>query len=208
MEELLDIVWFKIVDVIEYIRVLIDFGLTPLHPLGPIFIIFILAVVTVAITKALGKAYQPKRYLALEKEFRHWHGVRAEAMACSDFDKGKALAKNIDQGKLNRVYYDYFFEGLLRSLITRYVPVLIVAAYVNEAFKTANLLALFGRDHLFQFVRSQGDAVKIGSVFWYVVVLVAVYLGWSLVLRLWRKYRINPSAGTNEAPSAPISACS
>ena len=41
--------------------------------------------------------------------------LRQEAMACEDREKGKALARNIDQAQLNKAYYDYFFEGFVKE---------------------------------------------------------------------------------------------
>jgi len=84
----------------------------------------------------------------LQKEFHHWYKMRQEALKCEDPAKAKLLAKNIDQAKLNKLYYDYFFEGLMNNLATLYLPIFILLAYVNEAYRSSNLSKLFGRDYI------------------------------------------------------------
>ena len=101
--------------------------------------------------------YTTKRYEKLKKEFAHWFKLRQEALACEDGEKGKLLARNIDQGKLNKVYYDYFFEGLLKNLLTIYLPVIIMAAYVNEAYQPNRLMAKFGEAYVFRIAGSDGE---------------------------------------------------
>ena len=59
-------------------------------------------------------------------------------------EKGKALAKNIDQAQLNRVYYDYFFEGLMKSFITNVLPILVAASYVTAVYTPSALMQRFG----------------------------------------------------------------
>jgi hypothetical protein len=144
---------------------------------------------TVAATKILSKIYKTKRYLQLQKEFRYWYDLRNEALTCKDPEKGKALAKNIDQARLNKVYYDYFFEGLLNSIPTKYLPILIMLAYVNEAFKPDKLLELFGRDYIFKFVNFDGNVIKIGSVLWFVMSMLLIYAIWFLAEKLYSKYK-------------------
>jgi len=111
MDELLDIVWFKILAGVQYGKELLDILFSPLNLLGPAMAILLIAAVTVVCTRFLTKNIKTRRYRELQKEFLHWYNLRQEALNCEDPDKGKLLAKNIDQGKLNRVYYDYFFEG-------------------------------------------------------------------------------------------------
>jgi len=144
MENFMDAVWLKLMVLLHSAGKIIDLILTPLNPLGPAAIILILVIVTVAATKLLSKVYKTKRYIKLEKEFKYWFNLRNEALANQDYEQGKALAKNIDQAELNKVYYNYFFEGLLNSLLTKYLPIFTMLAYVNEAFKTENLMKVFG----------------------------------------------------------------
>ena len=185
MEKLLDIVWLKILILVQYFAWCLDFILAPLNPFGPAVKILVVVFITVATTKFLSKIYKTKRYIELQKEFRHWYDLRKEALACKDPDQGKALAKNIDQAKLNRVYYDYFFEGLLCSLPTKYLPILTMAAYVNEAFKPDNLLKNFGREYIFKFINYDGNVILIGAIFWFVLSLMGVYLAWFIVEKLY-----------------------
>ena len=105
-------------------------------------------------------------------------------MKCDDPQKAKALTRNIDQGKLNEVYYNYFFEGLLNSLATQYLPILSFLAYVNETYKADNLMVRFGRDHIFRFQVGEGAPIDIGAVFWFIISLLMVHLIWA-VLRRW-----------------------
>ena len=187
MEDMLDIVWLKIVAAVSYLTGLMDVVLSPLYPLGPAWVILILVFVTVCITKTFSRYYTTKRYIALEKEFRHWYNLRREALSCEDPEKGKVLAKNIDQAKLNKVYYDYFFEGLLKNILTTYLPILCMAAYVNEAFRKDRLVEKFGREYVFSFSGSGGEPVVVGALFWFVVALLAIYLIWYIIAKKLRK---------------------
>ena len=177
--------WLKILILVQYFVKCLDFILAPLNPFGPAVVILTLVFVTVAATKYLSKNYKTKRYLALKKEFEYWFNLRNEALTCEDPKKGKELAKNIDQAKLNKVYYDYFFEGLLSSLLTKYLPIFIMLAYVNEAFKPDNLLKKFGREYIFKFVNFNGETIFVGPVFWFVLSMLLVYLVWFLIGKLY-----------------------
>ena len=188
MDELLDIAWLKVLVLVQYFVKCLDFILAPLNPFGPAVVILAIVLTTVAATKYLSKIYKTKRYLELQKEFQYWFNLRNEALTCEDPEKGKTLAKNIDRAKLNRVYYDYFFEGLLSSLLTKYLPILIMLAYVNEAFKPDNLLKNFGRDYIFKFVNSDGETIMIGAVFWFVLSMLLVYLAWYIISKLYTKH--------------------
>lgn len=180
MDELLDIVWSKIVAGVGHAFTVVDQLLAPLEVMGPLPVIILLVILTVCLTKVFSRFYTTKRYKALKKEFEHYYNLRQEALACEDREKGKLLAKNIDQGKLNKVYYDFFFEGLLKNILTIYLPCLIVAAYVNEAYKPDNLMTKFGRKFVFQMKASNGDATTISALFCYVMLLLAAYLCWYL----------------------------
>jgi hypothetical protein len=181
MDDVFDIAWLKILVLIHTIVKGLDFLFSPLNPLGPAAAISVIVVLTVASTKFLSRIYKTKRYLKLQEEFQNLYNLRNEALTCKDPEKGKALAKNIDQARLNQVYYDYFFEGLLISIPTKYLPILTMLAYVNETFKPKNLLENFGRDYILKFVNSNGNVVKIGAVFWFVLSMLMVYLVWFVI---------------------------
>jgi hypothetical protein len=189
MEDVFDIIWLKILVLIHFFVKGLDFIFTPLNPLGPAVVILIIVLLTVASTKFLSKIYKTKRYLKLQKEFQYWYNLRNEALTIKDPEKGKALAKNIDQAKLNKVYYDYFFEGLLNSIPTKHLPILIMLAYVNEAFNPDKLLEYFGRNYILKFANFNGNVVKIGGVLWFVLSMLLVYLIWFLVEKLYSKYK-------------------
>ena len=187
MEDVFDIVWLKILVLIHTFVKGLDFIFAPLNPLGPAVVILVIVLLTVAATKFLSKIYKTKRYLKLQKEFQYWYNLRNEALTCKDPEKGKALAKNIDQAKLNKVYYDFFFEGLLNSIPTKYLPILIMLAYVNEAFKSEKLLKNFGKEYIFKFVNIDGNVIKIGAVFWFVLSMLLIYLVWFVFEKLYFK---------------------
>lgn len=196
MDEFLDIVWSKIVIGVGHVYALLNSMLEPLEVMGPLPVIILLILVTVCLTKIFSRVYTTKRYEALKKEFLHWHGLRQEAVACEDREKGKLLARNIDQAKLNKAYYDFFFEGLLKNILTIYLPCLIVAAYVNEAYQPDTLMAKFGKKYVFKMNLSDGDPTVFGALFCYVILLLTTYLGAYLAGRMLRgKQRIkNQSA--------------
>ncbi len=185
MDKFFDIVWLKVLLVVQYLAKCLDFILAPLNPLGPAVIILVVVLATVAFTKFFSKIYKTKRYLELQKEFQYWFNLRKEALACKDPEQGKALAKNIDQAKLNRVYYDYFFEGFLSNLLTIYLPILIMVAYVNESFKPDILLNNFGREYIFKFINYDGKVIFVGAVFWFVLSVLLVYLAWFIIEKLY-----------------------
>jgi uncharacterized membrane protein (DUF106 family) len=187
MEELLDNLWLKTLDFIGAVESLFDFIFAPLNFFGPAVAISIIAFITVGITKFLTKIIKTKRYETLTKDFKYWYNIRQEAMKCEDPEKAKLLAKNIDQAKLNKVYYDFFFEGFMLGLITKYLPILIFAAYVNEAYRTENLIKVFGREYVFKFSGSGSNPVLVGGVFWFIVSVLLIYLCWFLIKRKYNK---------------------
>lgn len=178
MDELLDIVWSKIVLGVGSIFTLVNRILAPLEVMGPVPVIVLLVLITVVATKFFSRVYTTKRYEALKEEFTHWFNLRKEALACQDREKGKLLARNIDQAKLNKLYYDFFFEGLLKNILTTYLPCLIVAAYINEAYQPDNLMTKFGRNYVVKIDATDGDTVLLGALFCYVILLLAAYLCW------------------------------
>ena len=188
MEEFLDTLWFRIEALIHYLRSFLDFLFGPLNSLGPAVAIATMALVTVAVTKYFTKKFKTKRYRELKKEFVHWYNVRQEATRCEDYQKGKLLAKNIDSAKLNKAYYDFFLEGLLNNLLTMYLPILLVLAYVNETYKSAHLLKLFGRDYILRLWSFHGDTLAVGAAFWFVLSLLLIYLCWFIVEKIYGKF--------------------
>jgi len=194
MEAFMDKLWMQIAAGVAGLCQFADKLLAPLHFWGPLPVILLLCLFTVGLTKFLSRNIKTKRYLRLKKEFQHWQQVRQEAMQCEDKEKGRLLAKNIDQGKLNRVYYDYFFEGLMLGLATRYLPILIVAAYINETYRPAALLERFGREYLFKMgTTDNGEPFFMGAVFFYVLALIATYVVWGLVAKYGRRRNQGPS---------------
>ena len=189
MDDVFDIVWLKILVLVHAVVKGLDLLFSPLNTLGPAAAIFVIVVLTVALSKFLSKVYKTKRYLKLQEEFQALYNLRKEALTSEDPEKGKALAKNIDQARLNQVYYDYFFEGLLNSIPTKYLPILIMLAYVNETYKPKNLLENFGRDYILKFVNHNGNVVKIGAVFWFVLSMLMVYLAWFVIGKWADKYK-------------------
>ena len=188
MEEFLDILWFKIVVGIQFAKHILDVIFGHLNALGPAVAIATIALITVVITKILSKRFKTRRYKELRKQFEYWLGIRQEAQKCEDPDQAKLLAKNIDQAKLNKLYYDYFFESLLSNLATVYLPIFILLAYVNEAYRSSNLAKLFGRDYIFKFGGDPAQPMSIGAVFWFVLSLFLIYLGWYIVKKIYTHY--------------------
>ncbi|MEJ2285692.1 MAG: hypothetical protein P8X85_19120 [Desulfobacterales bacterium] len=176
MDKLLDTIWFKILVGVQYLKDFLDLIFGPLNALGPVVAISVIALAAVILAKVLTQLFKTKRYRELQKEFTHWFNIRQEAVKCDDPEKARLLAKNIDQAKLNRLYYDYFFEGLLNSVATRYLPILIFLAYVNEAYQPGNLLKLFGREYLFQIGSAGDNPLMVGSIFWFVFSILALYV--------------------------------
>ncbi len=190
MDAFMDNLWDRIMAVVQYGAALLDRLLMPLHVFGPVFILSVLAFVTVLITKALNRIIITKRYIRLEKEFQHWFKIREEALKGEDYDNAKRLARNIDQAKLNRVYYDYFLEGFLLGLMRNVLPIFVMVAYVNESFRAERLSELFGRGYLLALPAINGNPILVGSVFYFVMALLLIYLVWFVVKRAIKK-RVN-----------------
>jgi uncharacterized membrane protein (DUF106 family) len=184
MEDFLDIIWFNIIDFFHSVASLLDVVFAPLNALGPAVTIFTIALLTVVITKILTKTFKTKRYRELKKEFEHWFNIRQEALKCSDFQKAKLLAKNIDQAKLNQVYWDYFLEGFLISLVTRLLPIVLFFAYVNEAYKLDNLIKFFGKEYIFKFKGVHPELFLVRAGLWFVLSLLLIYLAGFIINRL------------------------
>ncbi len=190
IDEYMDMAWEQIELGVHGAASIMDRALSPLEPMGPVAIIALLALAAVVISKGSSRIFQTRRYTELKDEFQHWYDLRQQALTCADPEKGKLLAKNIDQAKLNRVYYDYFFEGFLKSLVTRFLPLLTILAYVNSAYRPENLAAVFGRDHLFAWQWLVSEPVKVNAPFWFVLMVIGAYLLWAVSTRLLR--RVSP----------------
>ncbi|RLF54109.1 MAG: hypothetical protein DRN37_10690 [Thermoplasmata archaeon] len=197
MESFLDSLWIKIEALVHHIRLLLDAAFLPLDALGPVGAIFILAFVTVLLTKIFSAKFNTKRYRMLKEQFQYWYNLRQEANRCDDPEKANRLKRNIDQAELNRVYYDYFFEGFMKSLLTRYLPLFLMLAYVNEAFKPSQLLERFGRTYVIKVPVHAGKPILMGSVFWFFLCVLFSYGLCSLGKSIGKKARTRrpPSQG-------------
>jgi uncharacterized membrane protein (DUF106 family) len=208
MENFLDSLWFKTVALGHHIGDLLDMILGPLNAFGPAVAIFCIALVTVIMAKILTKTIKTKRYKELKKEFFYWYNLRQEASICKDPVKAKWLAKNIDQAKLNKAYYDFFLEGFLLSLATKYLPIFSLMAYVNEVYKPNNMIKLFGQDYIFRFGTSNGEEFVIGAVFWFIISVLLIYMGWAIVARIYRRYSGARRVEYDEEPASPTNCMS
>jgi hypothetical protein len=192
MESYLDSLWFKIESVIHHIKIFLDAAFSPLTALGPAGAIFVLAFLTVVLTKFFSNKFNTKRYRMLKEQFQYWYNLRQEANRCEDPEKAKRLKRNIDQAELNRVYYDYFFEGFMKSLLTRYLPLFLMLAYVNEAFKPSQLLEHFGRTYVLKIPTFSAKPALIGGVFWFFLSVLLSFGVYSLCKKIVSKARSRP----------------
>ncbi len=202
MESFLNAVWENLYAAILFLAASLDALLSPIQTVtGPAAVIVLLAVLTVFTTKFLGKVCRTKRHIMLEKKFKYWLSVREEAMQCEDREKGKRMARNIDQAKLNRCYYDYFFEGLLLSLLTMYMPILMILSYINTFYRSERLMALTGRDYIMRFSSSGSEPTRVGSVFFFLVSLLSLYLSWFIIKKVLKVMGRNKAV--NEEKQTP-----
>ena len=176
MDNFLDGVWEPIEVFLNSAVMFLDTLFSPLEILGPGFVIFVLAFLIVIFTRILAQFYVTKRYIMLEKQFHYWQGVREEALKHPDMKKGKALAKNIDQAELNKAYYDYFFEGLLKHFMVNVLPILLVVSYVTTVYTPANLLERFGKQWVFSFSFGSSSTVNVSSMLWFVICILLSYI--------------------------------
>ncbi len=152
--------------------------ISPLHILGPVAVTAILAVFTVLFARSFTRRFKTRRYKELEQEFAYWFNLKQEAVKMRDEDPEKArqLGINIDKGKLNEIYYNYFFEGFLNNLLTTYIPIFSMLAFVNYSYRPESLTVMFGKDHLFELLWLNGRTYAIGPAFWFVSCVFATYL--------------------------------
>jgi len=199
----MDTVWIWTLQLIELIQSGLNLVFSPLHVLGPTATIFCIAAVTVVLARWLTQRFKTKRYYRLEQEFRYWYDLRQEALKLKqeDPEKGKALARDIDKGKLNKAYYDYFFEGFLNNLLTMYIPFFGMLTYVNYTYSPEALQELFGRSALFTFTWFNGQSYPVGAAFWFFCSAIMSYLALFLLPWIARKL-LSKGSGGNDGSNA------
>ncbi len=189
MDDFLDRVWEPIEAFLNGAVVFIDTLFAPLEAFGPAVVIFILAFLVVIITRTIARFYVTKRYIHLEKEYKYWQGVREEAIKHPDREKGKTLAKNIDQAELNKAYYDYFFEGLLKHFIVNVLPILLMVSYITTVYTPQNLLKRFGEEYIFSFSFGSSSPINVSSMLWFVICLILSYILFAILKKIFLKNR-------------------
>lgn len=193
MDEFLDGVWFKIVDGVFWCAARLDDLFSFLHPLGAMATVVGIALLTVFVQKLMTRSYRTKRHAELGKRYRELRALRDEALKWTDAERARRLARNIDQAELNHVYYNYFFEGLMMALLTKYLPFALMLAYVNESYRVERLEELFGRPYL---VRLGGEGVAgVGAPVVFTVAVVLLHILWLVVQGRLRRKR---GAGSGE----------
>ncbi|MBU8850302.1 MAG: hypothetical protein KOO64_12215 [Desulfobacterales bacterium] len=186
MDDFLDRVWEPIEAFLNGTVAFIDTLFSPLEIFGPAVVIFLLAFLVVCITRIIARFYVTKRYLKLEKQFHHWQGVREEAMKHPDREKGKALAKNIDQAQLNKAYYDYFFEGMLKHFAGNVLPILFMVAYVTTVYTPETLLKRFGEKWVFSFSFGSSSPINVSSMLWFVICLILSFILFAVLKKVFK----------------------
>jgi len=191
MDSLMDRIWEVIYAFLNKAVVFLDTLFSPLEIFGPGFLIFFLAFLIVIITRIISRFYVTKRFITLKKEFKHWQGIREEAMKHPDREKGKRLARNIDKAELNKVYYDYFFEGLLKNFITNVIPILFMATYVTTVYTPETLLKRFGDEWVFSFSFGESFHMDISSLFWFVICIILSFILFIILKLVFKKLYVN-----------------
>lgn len=198
MDAVLDTLWEYLAAGILFLGNNFFSLLQNLHFLGPIVVISLLALGTVFVTKCLNRWIITKRYVELEKDFHYWAEIRKEAVACEDKEKGKRMARNIDQAELNKAYYDYFFEGLLLGIARRIIPIFFMFAFINEFYQPKRMVEMFGREYVVQMVSTSGEPVLLGGVAWFFISLLMSYLLWYVVTKFVGKAKAKQSTPMSE----------
>jgi len=183
MDAFMDMLWEKIVDTVVLVGDGFDNFVALFDFLGPAVLIFLLAFLIVLITKGLTRLIVTKRFVQLEKEYKRLFELRQATAKWEDREKGRRMARNIDQGELNKVYYDYFFEGFMLGLARKILPIFTMLAYVNEYFRADRLAERFGSAYVFEFPSSGGEPVLIGGLMWYLLSLLFIYLTWHIIAK-------------------------
>lgn len=186
MDAYMDKTWEYIELVIYRIVFQVDQGISFFEFMGAPLVIFLMALGVVFLTRFLSKHCITKRYRALKTNFEHWQSVRQEALNHPDPEKGKRLARNIDQAELNKAYYDYFFEGMLKNIVSNVLPVLLTAAYIIKIYTPEALMQRFGYAYVFN-VSFGATRIEVSSLFWYVISILAGFLLYGGIKALTRK---------------------
>ena len=187
MNDFLDRVWELIYAFLSSAVVFLDTLLSPLEFLGLGAVIFLLAFLVVIFTRILSKFYVTKRYIRLEKEYQHWQGIREEAMKHPDRTKGKRLARNVDKAELNKAYYDYFFEGLLKHFIVNVLPILLMVSYITKIYTPQTMLKRFGEKWVFSFSFGSSSPINVGSLLWFVICLILSFILFAVIKKVFKK---------------------
>lgn len=189
MDDFMDRVWDVIETFLNTLMVFMDTALSPLETLlGPGGIIFILALLVVGVTRVISRFYVTQRYIHLEKDFQHWKGVREAALKHPDREKGKTLAKNVDQAQLNRAFYDYFFEGLLKNLVTNVLPILLMVVYITNVYTPSTLLNRFGEKWVFSFFVGTPNEINVSSLLWFIICLILSFILFGAFKMMFKHY--------------------
>jgi hypothetical protein len=191
----MDALWTVIFSGIMHMQAGILLLVRPLHHLGPVFTIAVLAIATALLARFLTRRCKTKRYRQLEEEFAYWYNVKQKALAAEDADpkKAKEMGITIDKARLNEVYYNFFFEGLLNNLLTMYIPIFSMLAFVNYTYHPEALQEMFGRPQLFFLALPDGGEQAVGAVFWFVICVSLVYIS-AFASSLLRKGGKGPGA--------------
>lgn len=188
MDDVMDRIWGFIEAFLNNAVVFLNTALAPLEILGPGVVIFILAFLVIIFTRIIARFYVTRRSVTLEKEFKHWQGIREEAMKHPDREKGKALAKNVDQAELNKAYYDYFFEGLLKHFIVNLLPILLMVSYVTTVYTPQTLLSRFGQKWVFSFFVGTANEIHVSSLLWFVICLIFSFILFAVFQKIYKTH--------------------
>ncbi|MCP3924164.1 MAG: hypothetical protein GY714_16410 [Desulfobacterales bacterium] len=175
MDDFLDTAWELSYQFLTCSVNFMDRIFSHLEFLGPVFVIFILAFLVVCLSKILKRIYVTKRLVTLKEDFEHWKSLRMEALKHPDEDKGKALAKNVDQAKLNKAYYDYFFEGMLKHFATNLIPILLMVSYVTTIYTPETLTERFNEKWVFSFSLGSAFQINVSSLLWFIISIILSY---------------------------------
>jgi len=200
----MDTLWLMLLDIIQWIRMGLDFVFGPLEAMGPTVAVTGMALATMLVAKTLTENFKTRRYRRLKSEFDYWYRIREEIMRSREEDpeKAKGLAKDLDQGKLNELYYNYFIEGLLNNLLTLYIPVFSMLTYVNNAYDPAGLRERFGQGYLFAVTLGE-RSYEMGSIFWFLLVLISSYILWVVARGRLRALRNGSSPDIRKDAQVP-----
>jgi hypothetical protein len=164
--------------------------------LGAPALIFFMTMGIILATRFISKHFITQRYFELKKEFEHWQGVRTEALNHPNPEKGKILARNIDQAELNKAYYDYFFEGMLKNIVSNVLPVLLGAAYIIKIYTPEILMDRFGQNCIF-LITFGSKHIEVSSLFWYIICLMTGFILYgSFKAFTWRRKKTRLATDT------------